>query len=106
MIHILCRTAQGSAMTELAPARLVEDLQVKQNLIWVDLDGEDTATYQPLLLNTFGFHPLAVEDALVETHLPKIDDWDDYVYLVLYAVDFDQSTLEIDSHEVDVFLGS
>ena len=43
------------------------------------------------MTDTFGFHPLAVEDALVETHLPKIDDWDEYVYLVLYAVDFDQA---------------
>ncbi len=57
------------------------------------------------MTDTFGFHPLAVEDALVETHLPKIDDWDEYVYLVLYGVDFDQAKLEVDSHEVDVFLG-
>ena len=82
MIRILCRTAQNAAMIELSPAQLPEALKIKRNLLWVDLaceDGEDSATYQPLLIDTFGFHPLAVEDALVETHLPKIDDWDDYV---------------------------
>jgi magnesium transporter len=106
MIRILCRAAQGAAMTELAPDQLASALKVKRNLIWVDLNGDDTSTYQPLLTDTFGFHPLAVEDALVETHLPKIDDWDDYIYLVLYGVDFDQAKLEVDSHEVDVFVGS
>ncbi|HSD82796.1 MAG TPA: magnesium transporter CorA family protein [Anaerolineae bacterium] len=105
MIRILCRSAQGAAMTELEPEQLADALKVKRNLIWVDLSGEATETYQPLLIDTFGFHPLAVEDALIETHLPKIDDWDEYLYLVLYAVDFDRPKLEIDSHEVDVFLG-
>ena len=105
MIRVLCRTAQSTAMTELPLEQLPGALAVKRNLIWVDLDGEDNAAYQPLLIETFRFHPLAVEDALVETHLPKIDDWDEYIYLVLYGVDFDQAKLEVDSHEVDVFLG-
>ncbi len=105
MIRILCRAAQDGTMTELAADQLASALKVKRNLIWVDLSGEDTATFQPLLTNVFGFHPLAVDDALVETHLPKIDDWDEYIYLVLYGVDFDQAKLEVDSHEVDVFLG-
>ena len=105
MIRILCRAAQDTAMTELPPDQLANALKVKRNLIWVDLSGEATESYQPLLTETFGFHPLAVEDALIETHLPKIDDWDEYIYLVLYGVDFDQAKLEVDSHEVDIFLG-
>jgi magnesium transporter len=106
MIRILCRAAQGAAMIELPPKELASALKVKRNLIWVDLIGDDTGAHQPLLTDTFGFHPLAVEDALIETHLPKIDDWDEYVYLVLYGVDFDRAKLEVDSHEVDAFLGS
>ncbi len=98
MIRILCRTAQDGAMTELAADQLASALKVKRNLIWVDLSGADAVAYQPLLIDVFGFHPLAVEDALVETHLPKIDDWDEYIYLVLYGVDFDQAKLEVDSH--------
>jgi len=93
-------------MTELAPEQLADALHVKRNVLWIDLHGEDNAEYRPLLTDTFGFHPLAVEDALVETHLPKIDDWDEYLYLVLYAVDFEPSQLEVDSHEIDVFLGA
>jgi magnesium transporter len=106
MIRILCRAAQDAAMIELPPEQLASALKVKRNLIWVDLSGEDNASYQPLLIGTFGFHPLAVEDALVETHLPKIDDWDEYLYVVLYGVDFDHAKLEVDSHELDVFLGA
>jgi magnesium transporter len=106
MIRILYRAAQGAVMTELPLDQLASALKARRNLIWVDLNGDDTSTYQPLLTETFGFHPLAVEDALVETHLPKIDDWDEYIYLVLYGVDFDRANLEVDSHEVDVFVGA
>ncbi len=106
MMHVLCRSQAGNTMVELLPDQLADTLKVKHNLIWVDLSGEDPEAYRPWLLDVFGFHPLAVEDALIETHLPKIDDWDHYVYLVLYAVDFDRAHLETDSHEVDVFVGA
>jgi Mg2+ and Co2+ transporter CorA len=36
-----------------------------------------------------GFHPLAVDDALEEAHVPKVDDWEEYLYLALHAVVFD-----------------
>ena len=34
------------------------------------------------LRDVFHFHPLAVEDALQETHVPKVDDWGAYLYIV------------------------
>ena len=105
MIHILYRTPTGGSMTELPLDQLTTALQDKRCLIWVDLDGEDPSTYQPLLADTFGFHALAIEDALIESHYPKVDDWDTYIYAVLHAVDFDPNILDVDTHEVDFFLG-
>jgi magnesium transporter len=51
---------------------------------------------------------LAVEDALQESHVPKLDDWGDYLYIVLHAVVFDRQAGEgshIDTVELDAFLG-
>jgi magnesium transporter len=64
----------------------------------------DPSKCEPLLLETFGFHPLAVEDALKETHVPKIDDWDNYLYVVLNSVFFETND-ELSSNEIDIFLG-
>ena len=106
MIRILCHAAPSDAMTELPLEQLPNALAVKRNLIWVDLSGEDNATYQPLLIDTFGFHPLAVDDALQESHVPKVDDWDEYLYLVLHAITFDRSDGgRLDAIELDIFLG-
>ncbi len=59
-----------------------------------------------ILTDDFKFHPLSVDDALVETHIPKIDDWEDYLYLSIIAVKPDQPLEDLDkSLEMDVFLG-
>jgi magnesium transporter len=106
MIKILYRPAQNGLMIDLPVERLAEVVRDRHNLIWVDLDGEDPNLYRPILADTFGFHALAIDDALIESHVPKIDDWSDYIYLVLHAVDFDLNALDVDTHEVDFFLGS
>jgi Mg2+ and Co2+ transporter CorA len=41
---------------------------------------------ESILRKTFGFHPLAIDDALREAHIPKLDDWGQY--LVLHSVLF------------------
>lgn len=106
MIHILHRPATGGLMVDLPPDKLAAALSDSQCQLWVDLDGEDPGAYQPLLSGVFHFHPLAIEDALVESHSPKIDDWGEYAYVVLHAVDFDTTLLDVDTHEVDCFIGS
>jgi magnesium transporter len=54
----------------------------------------------------FGFHPLAVDDALEQTHVPKVDDWGKYLYLVLhnFKIGSDDGDL-IRVNELDVFVG-
>jgi magnesium transporter len=73
--------------------------------LWVDFEGEPAEACQPILLNTFSFHPLAVDDALEETHVPKLDDWGTYVYIVMHAADIKNDRFDIDTLELDVFLG-
>jgi magnesium transporter len=65
---------------------------------------ESPSVCEPILQKTFGFHHLAVEDALRETHVPKVDDWENYLYIVLNAVFF-QFNKEVNVIEIDIFLG-
>jgi magnesium transporter len=59
-------------------------------------------------LEKFGFHPLAIDDALQETHVPKLDDWGDYLYIVLnyMNMELNEETWEAEVDELDIFLGS
>jgi magnesium transporter len=51
---------------------------------WLDLDGVDDEA-SGLLRDTFGFHPLAVEDSEHFGQRPKIDEFDDFTYFVVHG---------------------
>jgi magnesium transporter len=73
-------------------------------IFWADLVApgpEETA----LLTSTFGFHELAVEDALSETHQPKVESYPGFLYVILHGIDFEESEHEFATHDVDFFLG-
>lgn len=102
----LYRAGDGQIRSDLGPEEFTSALQDRDGLLWVDLADEPADVCTPILRGTFGFHPLAVDDALEESHVPKIDDWGEYLYLVLHAVVFDQGNEElVDTLELDVFLG-
>ena len=106
MIRSLYRTQGGNVRFDLAPAEFHEALRDASGLLWVDFEDTAPEDDRSILRGTFGFHPLAVDDALEESHVPKIDDWSEYLYIVLHAVAIDrQQDGDLDSLELDVFLG-
>jgi magnesium transporter len=80
-------------------------LHDQRGVLWVDFSAEPLATVEPSLRDTFGFHVLAIDDALREVHVPKIDDWGDYIYAVVHGVMFDPRSLALTTRELDIFLG-
>jgi magnesium transporter len=78
-----------------------------QGLLWLDFVSEPPDICLPIL-QSFGFHPLAIDDALQETHVPKLDDWAGYLYIVLNYMHVTKEGDRWDSHvdELDIFLGS
>jgi len=106
MIRALYRSQKGRLRIDLKPDEFAAALKDTHGLVWVDFEGEPPEVCEPILRETFGFHPLAIDDALQESHVPKVDDWGSYLYLVLPAVVFDpQGGPHIDLLELDAFLG-
>jgi magnesium transporter len=73
--------------------------------VWVDLD-RTTSEEARVLTDVFRFHKLAVEDALSELHHPKIESYDDYLYLILHGIDFSASEHCFTTKDIDFFLGA
>ncbi len=107
-LRIIYRDSAGVLHLDWPAHRLTEVLQARKGTLWVDLENPenvDTKEAEDLLRDVFGFHHLAVDDALQESHLPKIDDWGEYVYLVFHGTSIDQQTDTLRLQELDVFLG-
>lgn len=106
MIHSLCYIPDQPLVEDVPLQDYVAILKNPAALLWIDFNNEPDESAEPILTGIFGFHPLAVDDALKETHVPKVDDWGDYVYLVLNTMIFDESrALSLTTKELDVFLG-
>ena len=68
------------------PAEEVHDyLRDPDSLIWMDVQdpGQEELS---MLLEEFGFHPLALEDVVKEQQRPKVDDYKSYLFAVMYGV--------------------
>jgi magnesium transporter len=87
---------------ELEALRLVHG--DKGLIIWVDLDNPTDEEIKAVLEGLFQFHPLAIEDCVTPSPLPKIEDYEDYLFMVAHAVDYTR-TDKFASTELDLFLG-
>jgi len=72
--------------------------------VWADLDRPTTDEAR-ILTDVFRFHELAVEDALSESHHPKIESYGDYLYLILHGIDFSAAEHCFTTRDIDFFLG-
>ncbi len=107
MIRSICRGPDGQVLTQLNAQQLIAALEQSEGLLWVDFQAEPNATSEPMLRDIFRFHPLSIDDALQESHVPRVDDWQRYLYLVLHAVQYgERGGSLLQTMELDLFLGA
>ncbi len=96
---------QPQVLSELPPGWNKETVK-ETELLWIDLNqDENNGQIEQFLNQHFGFHPLAIDDALNEDHLPKVDDWETYLYIALRDLLYDSDTARLSMPELDLFLG-
>ncbi len=75
------------------------------SLSWLDVEMPTLAEME-YLKQTYDFHPLALDDCLSRIQLPKVDDYDDYLFLVLHFPLFNREARLTVASQVSVFVGS
>ena len=73
-------------------------------LTWVYIEKPSAAEVE-FLKQHFKFHPLNLDDALSRIQRPKIDEYDDHLFIVLHFPVFDKENRITRPSEVDVFIG-
>jgi len=72
--------------------------------VWVDL-AAPSIPESLVLSETFGFHPLSVEDATSKLQYPKVEAYDGYLYVILHGIESDVAEHCFATHDVDFFVG-
>jgi magnesium transporter len=55
--------------------------------LWLDIESPDAEDYK-LLQETFKFHPLTIEDIQHQNQRPKVDEYPDYNFAVIFQADW------------------
>lgn len=71
---------------------------------WIDLEGESERSAREAL-TALGVHPLVLEDMVADLNRPKVDDYGDYIYLVVHSARWDAEDERPTLREIDFVLG-
>lgn len=95
-----CRTEGPADFSDaLDQARLAGD-----SFLWIGLHEPSEKEFE-LVTSEFGLHPLAVEDALTAHQRPKLEVYDDSLFLVLKPVQYEEKAGTVTAGELMVFVG-
>jgi magnesium transporter len=73
-------------------------------LTWIHLNSPGVAETN-MLAERFGWHPLDVEDILSKRQRPKVDEYPDYLFVVLHFPVYDKAVQRLNAAELDVVIG-
>jgi magnesium transporter len=73
-------------------------------LRWIHIE-EPRLAHREWLEQRFDFHPLDFEDVYSRNQRPKLDSYDDYIFIVLHFPIFEKATGRLLSAELDLFIG-
>jgi magnesium transporter len=77
-----------------ATRAICEEHLSKGRFFWIDLDGVDTQASE-VLLELFKIHQLVVDDLQHFGQRPKVEDYDNFIYMVVHGASVDASTTEV-----------
>src|SRR5512132_192985 len=114
MIRSFAFTTQGRLHSKNIETFLMPTLLADTNLfLWVDLEKPAPEETKFVLEDVFHFHPLSIEDCVmvspspkVEEYVPKEEDrFAPYLFMVIHAVDYSRKDGVFATRELDFFLG-
>ncbi len=105
MITVYSYNVAEGTLTSHTADELPELVETEHIDLWVDLETP-TKEESEILGAVFNFHELAIEDCVaLDIEEAKIDDYEDYLFLVFHAMFFNSEKLSFDISEIDIFFG-
>ena len=95
--------ADGSALQQ-APVEPRVEVVEHGDLRWINIERPSPVD-RAWLEEHFDFHPLDYEDVQSRNQRPKIDEYDDYLFIVLHFPVFDKAVGRLNAAELDIFIG-
>jgi magnesium transporter len=77
----------------------------KPTVTWINVDGIHEVEVLELLGDCFGLHPLVLEDILNTDQRPKLEDFGEYIFVVLKTFSYNDQNGELEPEQISLILG-
>ena len=78
----------------------------QKTITWINVDGLTDTAFIAKLDQLFGVHPLVLEDVVNTDQRPKMEDYGEYIYVVLKMLYIEGQTQNIISEQLSLVIGS
>lgn len=72
--------------------------------LWLDIEAEAGDAEAGTLMEAFGLHPLAIQDAQRGRHPPKLEGYDDFTFVLLKGLSTEATGLKLVTIQLAVFI--
>jgi magnesium transporter len=93
----------GKGGREVTPEVATHCALAATGYVWIDFEAEEEASARAALA-PLGIHPLVLDDMVGEVNRPKVDNYGDYLYLVVHSARWDDDRPQL--RELDIVLGA
>lgn len=100
---MLARILDGSTVRTSTKLDDIRAALEQGRRVWIDLERRSPET--DALLETLKLHPLTIEDIWAARSHPKIDDYDDYLYVIVHGISATTKDKKLKLAEIDVVIG-
>lgn len=102
---IKCLLLEKGAAAKYGSSELVSEWQEnQQSMLWIDLNNLDIEQ-ETTLLTQFNCHPLVIADTQRERHPPKIELFDNYIFMLYRGIVDKEDGLEFEHLQISFFIG-
>ncbi len=98
------RSSAAPELTGQRPEQPRVEVVESDGLRWINIERPRPAD-QAWLEERFDFHSLDYEDVFSRNQRPKVDEYDDYLFIVLHFPRFDKRVGRLNAAELDIFIG-
>ena len=77
----------------------------KPSVTWINIDGVYQVEVIEKIGAHFGIHPLVLEDIMHTVQRPKIEEFEDYIFVVVKMIYFDDKKNDIEAEQLSIILG-
>ena len=78
----------------------------KPTVTWINIDGLHQVEILERLGECYGLHPLVLEDILNTDQRPKMEDYGEYLFIVLRMLNYNDKSSEIEAEQISLILGT